>query len=355
MPAPPTGVPFWGGNACWFARAAAVLFKPGWISARGATPSLRRAYVSLFMRHLCEPGADGAETFADGVPREGLSRQHVLTRIGVMSLVRKKVGEETSGCAVSGVFWGLVGFTGCKRFSPGIPAEYPSSEPARVCQKHISNSNANCLSNLPLLFLGGTPGGQEFSGLSGQKEKLRRRVVGSRSCRVRCPCRAGERSCRCVVAGQRLGRTGPAASGWRSLLRLTWRVVSVPGPGVRARQREVQHPGPGSRGPGEQEVHGDGVFRPHHPGPRQPRVHAGGTPGPGRCMCPRASRGSHWGREVAWDTRRSLVSACPGSTCDPLGALATALALCCCCRQTRNAARVPGGEGAGGARVQEGV
>lgn len=55
-----------------------------------------RAYVSLFMRHLCEPGADGAETFADGVPREGLSRQHVLTRIGVMSLVRKKVGEWAS-------------------------------------------------------------------------------------------------------------------------------------------------------------------------------------------------------------------------------------------------------------------
>lgn len=52
-----------------------------------------RAYVSLFMRHLCEPGADGAETFADGVPREGLSRQHVLTRIGVMSLIRKKVSK----------------------------------------------------------------------------------------------------------------------------------------------------------------------------------------------------------------------------------------------------------------------
>jgi len=47
--------------------------------------------VSLFMRHLCEPGADNADTFADGVPREGLSRQHVLTRIGIMSLVRKKV------------------------------------------------------------------------------------------------------------------------------------------------------------------------------------------------------------------------------------------------------------------------
>ncbi|KPM11913.1 chromodomain-helicase-DNA-binding protein Mi-2-like protein [Sarcoptes scabiei] len=50
-------------------------------------------YVSLFMRHLCEPGLDNAETFADGVPREGISRQHVLTRIGVMSLIRKKVQE----------------------------------------------------------------------------------------------------------------------------------------------------------------------------------------------------------------------------------------------------------------------
>lgn len=67
------------------------------------SPPHPRAYVSLFMRHLCEPGADGAETFADGVPREGLSRQHVLTRIGVMSLVRKKVGE----LAFSGRSWWL--------------------------------------------------------------------------------------------------------------------------------------------------------------------------------------------------------------------------------------------------------
>lgn len=58
---------------------------------RGKSEKVFRAYVSLFMRHLCEPGADNAETFADGVPREGLSRQHVLTRIGIMSLVRKKV------------------------------------------------------------------------------------------------------------------------------------------------------------------------------------------------------------------------------------------------------------------------
>lgn len=55
-----------------------------------------KAYVSLFMRHLCEPGEGGTgpyETFADGVPREGLNRQHVLTRIGIMSLIRKKVQE----------------------------------------------------------------------------------------------------------------------------------------------------------------------------------------------------------------------------------------------------------------------
>ncbi|XDV33944.1 hypothetical protein PO909_004177 [Leuciscus waleckii] len=60
---------------------------------RGKSEKEFKAYVSLFMRHLCEPGADGAESFADGVPREGLSRQHVLTRIGVMSLIRKKVQE----------------------------------------------------------------------------------------------------------------------------------------------------------------------------------------------------------------------------------------------------------------------
>uniref|UniRef100_A0A8C5QGR0 Chromodomain helicase DNA binding protein 5 n=1 Tax=Leptobrachium leishanense TaxID=445787 RepID=A0A8C5QGR0_9ANUR len=70
-------------------------FNSHWLvrDLRGKSEKEFRAYVSLFMRHLCEPGADGAEAFADGVPREGLSRQHVLTRIGVMSLVRKKVQE----------------------------------------------------------------------------------------------------------------------------------------------------------------------------------------------------------------------------------------------------------------------
>ncbi len=47
----------------------------------------------MFLRHLCEPAADNADTYADGVPREGIQRQPVLTRIGVMSLIRKKVYE----------------------------------------------------------------------------------------------------------------------------------------------------------------------------------------------------------------------------------------------------------------------
>jgi len=58
---------------------------------RGKPERVFKAYVSLFMRHLCEPIADNVDKFADGVPREGLSRQHVLTRIGIIALIRKKV------------------------------------------------------------------------------------------------------------------------------------------------------------------------------------------------------------------------------------------------------------------------
>merc|ERR1740122_457713 len=70
-------------------------FNSQWLvrDLRGKSEKCFRAYTSLFMRHLCEPGNENSETFADGVPREGLSRQHVLTRIGVMSLIRKKVQE----------------------------------------------------------------------------------------------------------------------------------------------------------------------------------------------------------------------------------------------------------------------
>lgn len=65
---------------------------------RGKSDKEFKAYVSMFMRHLCEPGGGHQNdqqnaTFADGVPREGLSRPQVLTRIGIMSLIRKKVQE----------------------------------------------------------------------------------------------------------------------------------------------------------------------------------------------------------------------------------------------------------------------
>merc|ERR1719300_1167805 len=71
------------------------VFNSQWLvrDLKGKSEKCFKAYTSLFMRHLCEPGNENSETFADGVPREGLSRQHVLTRIGVMSLIRKKVQE----------------------------------------------------------------------------------------------------------------------------------------------------------------------------------------------------------------------------------------------------------------------
>merc|ERR1719327_2428281 len=71
------------------------VFNSQWLvrDLRGKSGKCFKAYTSLFMRHLCEPGNENSETFADGVPREGLSRQHVLTRIGAMSLIRKKVQE----------------------------------------------------------------------------------------------------------------------------------------------------------------------------------------------------------------------------------------------------------------------
>ena len=55
-----------------------------------------KAYIAMFMRHLCEPLEEDADRFSDGVPLEGLSRHHVLTRIGMMALIRKKVGLQCS-------------------------------------------------------------------------------------------------------------------------------------------------------------------------------------------------------------------------------------------------------------------
>ena len=71
------------------------LFNSQWMSRdlKGKTDKELKAYTAMFMRHLCEPCIDNQQTFADGVPREGMSRQQVLTRIAIMSLIRKKVQE----------------------------------------------------------------------------------------------------------------------------------------------------------------------------------------------------------------------------------------------------------------------
>ena len=47
----------------------------------------------MFMRHLCEPDNPDALTYTDEVPKETVSRQNILTRIGIMRLVRNKVRE----------------------------------------------------------------------------------------------------------------------------------------------------------------------------------------------------------------------------------------------------------------------
>ncbi len=102
---------------------------------KGKSEKCFRAYVSLFMRHLCEPGNENAETFADGVPREGLSRQHVLTRIGIMSLIRKKVHEFES---ING-----------KHSMPHLAAKMASAAAAAAAAKKPDESEATTATNTP--------------------------------------------------------------------------------------------------------------------------------------------------------------------------------------------------------------
>uniref|UniRef100_A0A0K0FKC5 Chromodomain-helicase-DNA-binding protein 4 (inferred by orthology to a human protein) n=1 Tax=Strongyloides venezuelensis TaxID=75913 RepID=A0A0K0FKC5_STRVS len=52
-----------------------------------------KVYAALFLRHLCEDASTKSEFFSDGVPREGLNKQHILSRIGMMGLIRKKINE----------------------------------------------------------------------------------------------------------------------------------------------------------------------------------------------------------------------------------------------------------------------
>ncbi|CAF3381327.1 unnamed protein product [Rotaria socialis] len=89
-----------------------------------------RAYVSLFMKHLCEHVPENADTFSDGVPREGLSRHHVLSRIGIMSLIRKKIQEFES---INGL-WSL-------------PEQAPTENSHDLNDESISNTKQQSTNN----------------------------------------------------------------------------------------------------------------------------------------------------------------------------------------------------------------
>ncbi|XP_064207642.1 chromodomain-helicase-DNA-binding protein 3-like isoform X1 [Anguilla rostrata] len=116
------GMPAQDGFSCqWLVR-----------DLRGKSEKEFKAYVSLFMRHLCEPVGEGSETFADGVPREGLCRQPVLTRIGVMSLVKKKVQEfeHINGKWSLPELKPLVSMESSRGSSPGLKTTTSTPEPS---------------------------------------------------------------------------------------------------------------------------------------------------------------------------------------------------------------------------------
>ncbi|CAG2108130.1 unnamed protein product, partial [Medioppia subpectinata] len=60
---------------------------------KGKSEKHLRAYTSLFVQHLCDGGDPNSKTFDDGVPKEGINISQVLARIGMVSLIRKKVFE----------------------------------------------------------------------------------------------------------------------------------------------------------------------------------------------------------------------------------------------------------------------
>ncbi|CAG2163515.1 unnamed protein product, partial [Oppiella nova] len=60
---------------------------------KGKSEKHLRAYTSIFVQHLCDAGDPQSKTFEDGVPKEGINISQVLARIGMVSLIRKKVHE----------------------------------------------------------------------------------------------------------------------------------------------------------------------------------------------------------------------------------------------------------------------
>ncbi|XP_026209292.1 chromodomain-helicase-DNA-binding protein 3 isoform X2 [Anabas testudineus] len=141
-------------------------FSSQWLvrDLRGKTEKEFKAYVSLFMRHLCEPVADGAETFADGVPREGLCRQPVLTRIGVMSLVKKKIQE----------FEHINGRWSLPELKPEVSLDKSSSRASSPAVKTATPTPDASYNNTPCTSKPATPAPAdtlEKNGKEGEKEE----------------------------------------------------------------------------------------------------------------------------------------------------------------------------------------
>ncbi|XP_022619930.1 chromodomain-helicase-DNA-binding protein 3 [Seriola dumerili] len=141
-------------------------FSSQWLvrDLRGKTEKEFKAYVSLFMRHLCEPVADGAETFADGVPREGLCRQPVLTRIGVMSLVKKKIQE----------FEHINGRWSLPELKPEVNVDKSSSRASSPAVKTATPTPDASYNNTPCTSKPGDPAPSdklEKNGKEGEKEE----------------------------------------------------------------------------------------------------------------------------------------------------------------------------------------
>lgn len=104
------------------------------------THALYSAYVNMFMRHLCEPDTPTSTTYSDSVPKENASRQNILTRIGIMRLVRNKVrdGGGSGKGESEGMRWGSGEKEGKRGGEEGEVASYPG--PRVECGKGPGDS-----------------------------------------------------------------------------------------------------------------------------------------------------------------------------------------------------------------------
>ncbi|KAI1901938.1 hypothetical protein AGOR_G00039570 [Albula goreensis] len=111
---------------------------------RGKSEKEFKAYVSLFMRHLCEPGADGAETFADG--EEG-PRVRACEWPVVHAVDDGAGGEQKGGCSCCCHSTGL----SRKPQDPitGTPADTQPNTPATAPKTPSTGTPADTQPNTP--------------------------------------------------------------------------------------------------------------------------------------------------------------------------------------------------------------